>query len=865
MSSEGIARQEPAAVPRSLPVAAAVDALLSSLLPFQRSALSELLSQDSLCVLAPGLGLPTLAAALAVHAQAAHASHGARAGCMAILGSSPAQRDAVQRELRRFRELALEEMHDPKGRFEQEKDCTASEESTTLAPLEPIVSLHPLLAAPIPDITAEHSPQERERLYATCPVVFLTTRLAVVDLLSERLGPSLAGVTLLSAHRALEESGEAFAAQLARERGGIRGTQFVSPLLLRAPGEGDVDRCQPGSGPDPSDLPGPPRAPACDIAPTRPRIRALTDVPWALAARFSAVERVLKVLRIQKLHLWPRFQAQVKLDLGDGGAVGGEEEEVQEEVVDLTEGSGSGADAGSMPSAGGGSGSLPEPSDALPDALPTFPRPASSPPRPASSPPRPANSPLPQSPPLAIVEELSQSMTGAMGIMYDAIARLMEACIAELRSGNALDGSDLSVDRGLFRSFDEAVKRQLSRTWHLVSPKTKQLVSDVRTLRTLCGYLLRFDPVTFLTYLETLRATEGSKSVWLFHSAAHTIFGAAKSRVFALKARGPSKKRGGRGAEGADAGEDDGVAGDGTGRTRHALEVRLEEMPKWALLRELVREFREQGVSLADVAVVCQDAFTASQLERVLARGSRAVLEGLWRGYLARRLAAGRGGGAHGVAVGGQDEEEGPGGLHAEEAAILAAARAQENAAARAQENAAGSASAKPARKRARAGEGAKVRTSERPVHVLSQHAESLARETVRRVMEGGEEEEEAERSGRVEAENDVDNENFQGSRTAASEDAPLFLVLDHASSLMLLWERQPSHVVVFDPDVTLTRQLELLAAFYRQRSLPPPRVFLLRYDDSFEMDRFQAGVERERAAFVSLIRAKAHLARDAA
>lgn len=47
-----------------------------------------------------------------------------------------------------------------------------------------------------------------------------------------------------------------------------------------------------------------------------------------------------------------------------------------------------------------------------------------------------------------------------------------------------------------------------------------QIVADLRTLRTLGGFLLCFDPLTFLSYLDNLRATEGTKSVWLFHSGA---------------------------------------------------------------------------------------------------------------------------------------------------------------------------------------------------------------------------------------------------------------------------------------------------------------------------------------------------------
>lgn len=51
-----------------------------------------------------------------------------------------------------------------------------------------------------------------------------------------------------------------------------------------------------------------------------------------------------------------------------------------------------------------------------------------------------------------------------------------------------------------------------------------QVVADLKTLRLLAEYLLHFDAVTFLSYLETLRASEGISSFWLFHDAAHLIF-----------------------------------------------------------------------------------------------------------------------------------------------------------------------------------------------------------------------------------------------------------------------------------------------------------------------------------------------------
>jgi DNA excision repair protein ERCC-4 len=50
------------------------------------------------------------------------------------------------------------------------------------------------------------------------------------------------------------------------------------------------------------------------------------------------------------------------------------------------------------------------------------------------------------------------------------------------------------------------------------------VVTDLSVLRELAEGLLRYDAVTFLQLLDTLRLSEGRAAVWLLHSAAHTIF-----------------------------------------------------------------------------------------------------------------------------------------------------------------------------------------------------------------------------------------------------------------------------------------------------------------------------------------------------
>jgi DNA excision repair protein ERCC-4 len=108
------------------------------------------------------------------------------------------------------------------------------------------------------------------------------------------------------------------------------------------------------------------------------------------------------------------------------------------------------------------------------------------------------------------VVELQQPMTKAMEQLQEAIVQVMDACLQELKktnqvrswccvcalvhSGGALltmascgqlDVEELTVENGLFKSFDTIIKKQLETIWHQVGPKTKQLISDLGTLRNL--------------------------------------------------------------------------------------------------------------------------------------------------------------------------------------------------------------------------------------------------------------------------------------------------------------------------------------------------------------------------------------------
>eukprot|EP00854_Cymbomonas_tetramitiformis_P011494 gene11494-13587_t len=114
------------------------------------------------------------------------------------------------------------------------------------------------------DVSTELSSAERLVTYAGGGWLFVTTRILVVDLLSQRVPlRNTAGLIVANAHRITESCGEAFIARLLKE--------------------------QPWSG----------------------HIYGFSDSPQYLSSGFNKVERVLRSLYLPKVYLWPRFHVSV--------------------------------------------------------------------------------------------------------------------------------------------------------------------------------------------------------------------------------------------------------------------------------------------------------------------------------------------------------------------------------------------------------------------------------------------------------------------------------------------------------------------------------------------------------------------------
>lgn len=104
------------------------------------------------------------------------------------------------------------------------------------------------------------------------------------------------------------------------------------------------------------------------------------------------------------------------------------------------------------------------------------------------------------------------------------------------------------MDNALFKSFDSLLRGQLDPHWHKIGPKTRQLVSDMTTLRQLLTYLLALDCVGFNQYLETVISSNGGgtlgsvkahPSPWLYLPAAERIIQASRKRVYLKESEVP--------------------------------------------------------------------------------------------------------------------------------------------------------------------------------------------------------------------------------------------------------------------------------------------------------------------------------------
>ncbi|KAJ0779080.1 putative ERCC4 domain, RuvA domain 2, restriction endonuclease type II [Helianthus annuus] len=526
-------------------------------------------------------------------------------------------------------------------------------------------------------------------------------------------------------------------------------------------------------------------------------VRAFSDRPHAMVSGFAKAERTLKCLFLRKLHLWPRFQVYVSEDL----------ERDPPEVVDIR-----------VP------------------------------------------------------------MSGYMMGIQKAVIEVMDACLKEMRKTNKVDVEDLTVENGLFKSFDEIVRRQLDPIWHTLGKKTKQLVSDLKTLRKLLDYLVRYDAVTYLKYLDSLRASESFRSVWIFAESSYKIFEYAKKRVYHFKRSNgetlttPSKsvkskkrKLDDKDKEGIDSPVMNGNSG-------VMLEEVLEEAPKWKVLREILEEIeaeREKQATTNDdrdaesdqddngiVLVACKDEHSCVQLEECITSNPNKVMRGEWEKYLLSKVQL------NALPKRNKKKTQAPKGFGILDGSVpLTPSKGVEGSTSSivTQENDALLAAATEISKQAEKG----IEVVDEPQVSVGgkgkgkRNSKGTNKTSTKNVSSKKEDKNKTESVLTESEPNKVENSTIGGSVLKKHvEGKPIPPVHFHAyeSGQQILDVLKPSAIIVYHPDIAFVREIETYKAENLSKKV---KVYFLFYEDSTEVQKFEASIRRENGAFESLIRQK--------
>ncbi|KAH7304931.1 DNA repair protein [Stachybotrys elegans] len=447
----------------------------------------------------------------------------------------------------------------------------------------------------------------------------------------------------------------------------------------------------------------------------------------------------------------------------------------------------------------------------------------------------------------AEVIELEVPMTDRMKDIQNAILECVEVSIHELKKGNyGLDMDDWNIDSALLKNFDVIVRRQLDPNWHRTSWKTKQIVGDLTVLRGLLNAVLTYDAVSFLQHLDTIHAahspppgsTRQTQPPWLFLDAAQTIFETARQRVYAASREVVAR-------------EDD----------IDSLHPVLEELPKWAILAEVLEEidrdlYFEPPVrddSNGTILIMCSNTDTCRQLRDYLQtmhvkpktskpdneedpeeahkpsgsflmrRRLRSYLN--WKKQFAQVNAALFSENQKAL-NGATDPRQGRGGF-----------RGKGPANKRRRVRGGGNVSSGPTR----ADNGSLLQYFEKPGEVADLMAEiQITEQEAKQKEDVGVDE--------LEAMEDY----FQ---LYEMQDLVVVHAYDGDQDEHVLEETKPRYIIMYEPDAAFIRRVEVYRSSHNDRNV---RVYFLYYGGSVEEQRYLSSVRREKDAFTKLIKERA-------
>ena len=442
------------------------------------------------------------------------------------------------------------------------------------------------------------------------------------------------------------------------------------------------------------------------------------------------------------------------------------------------------------------------------------------------------------------VEELRQELSPTMKEIQSAIAACVITVMRELKSlTTKLEWSDtdLSIENCVTKSFDQAISRQLEPEWHRLSPKTKQLVQDLRTLRTLFQSLIHYDCVSFWKLINSIKcmsAASHNPSMWLLSPAGNLLFNKAKERMYQLIVPKATKK---------------------VPTPVAKLIPILEENPKWRLLASLIKEILQDhekaSHSAANLVVMVKDQRTLDNIRSYLVDGKDRTMTLRWLSYLESNNDRSR------------SVSKTTGGTSAisEEARLLLEDEGRARNLLFGVKN--GTKNAEPKRPlnhvpdfmRKRRRIAVEKGRGDQTLHGMDDRNQ---RAVLDEALEEMEQDLKVEESHRFHWEGEHDEHDNEDLWYQATEPDGVKVVLKSYSSMngndasLLLQDLEPSYIILYDADVSFVRSIEIHSSL-RDSAMDHLRVYFLLFEASAEEKTFMKSLEREQNAFERLIHHK--------
>ncbi|KAG0658814.1 hypothetical protein C6P45_002066 [Maudiozyma exigua] len=195
------------------------------------------------------------------------------------------------------------------------------------------------------------------------------------------------------------------------------------------------------------------------------------------------------------------------------------------------------------------------------------------------------------------VIEVKVSLTNSMSQIQFGLIECLNKCIGELNRKN----SSLALDwwngeSSLDVNFIKSINSVMMPNWHRISYESKQLIKDIRFLIYLQKLLLNADAVDFYEEIQTSIdankpsvSRKYSESPWLMAEESQFVISYARKRVYDKE------------------------------------EYVLEEMPKWEQLMGILEDIAQSRLNKGQIGptlIVCSDDHTATQLSRLLKTGN---------------------------------------------------------------------------------------------------------------------------------------------------------------------------------------------------------------------------------------------------